>query len=331
CFEVAEVTNVSKYTEENAENSVQTGSQKLEEQSDDIPQPKEQKDHMPGSEESEATETARDGTISHETGEAIHIKPEIDLSEGTIKKAIKKRASYFRANSEKISLVGVRRLLEEDLKLEKNALDAYKKIISKQLDEVLQSPEVVETTSVGKNHMRKSTPQSKIKGSAGVGRTEALEGSSNASMSGSEDEEIDEQEKKIRKRSASKVRKNGLLKKQKISSEVSKPTGSVKKKNAEPVVERSSEAEDGGNSSDEADSHSSEEETVKKKRAAPAQSYGKRVEHLKSVIKSCGLGVPPSVYKRVKQAPESKRESYLMKELEDILSREGLSTDPSEK
>lgn len=33
----------------------------------------------------------------------------------------------------------------------------------------------------------------------------------------------------------------------------------------------------------------------------------------------------------MKQAPESKRESFLIKELEDILRKEGLSTNPSEK
>lgn len=41
--------------------------------------------------------------------------------------------------------------------------------------------------------------------------------------------------------------------------------------------------------------------------------------------------VPPVVYKKVKQVSENKREGFLVKELEDILSREGLSTDPSEK
>jgi hypothetical protein len=41
--------------------------------------------------------------------------------------------------------------------------------------------------------------------------------------------------------------------------------------------------------------------------------------------------VPPSIYKKVKQAPENKREARLIKELEEILSREGLSSNPSEK
>eukprot|EP00262_Sarcandra_glabra_P016063 TRINITY_DN5097_c0_g2_i1.p1 TRINITY_DN5097_c0_g2~~TRINITY_DN5097_c0_g2_i1.p1 ORF type:complete len:189 (-),score=52.51 TRINITY_DN5097_c0_g2_i1:295-861(-) len=69
----------------------------------------------------------------------------------------------------------------------------------------------------------------------------------------------------------------------------------------------------------------------RKKKEISSQAYGKRVEQLKSIIKSCGMSIPPTVYKRVKQAPESKREAYLIKELEDILGKEGLSTNPSEK
>ena len=67
----------------------------------------------------------------------------------------------------------------------------------------------------------------------------------------------------------------------------------------------------------------------KKEVSTPA--YGKRVEHLKSVIKSCGMSIPPSIYKKVKQVPENEREAQLIKELEQILSREGLSANPSEK
>jgi hypothetical protein len=43
------------------------------------------------------------------------------------------------------------------------------------------------------------------------------------------------------------------------------------------------------------------------------------------------ISIPPSVYRRAKQAPESKREASLIKELEDILEKEGLSSHPSEK
>uniref|UniRef100_A0A2P2MDQ6 Histone chaperone domain-containing protein n=1 Tax=Rhizophora mucronata TaxID=61149 RepID=A0A2P2MDQ6_RHIMU len=45
----------------------------------------------------------------------------------------------------------------------------------------------------------------------------------------------------------------------------------------------------------------------------------------------CPCSVPPSVYKKVKQVPENKHEAQLIKELENMLSREGLSSKPSEK
>jgi len=37
------------------------------------------------------------------------------------------------------------------------------------------------------------------------------------------------------------------------------------------------------------------------------------------------------VYRKAKQAPEHKREACLIKELEDMLEKEGLSKNPSEK
>lgn len=37
------------------------------------------------------------------------------------------------------------------------------------------------------------------------------------------------------------------------------------------------------------------------------------------------------MYRRVKQAAENKREACLIKELQDILEKEGLSKNPSEK
>ncbi|KAJ9560338.1 hypothetical protein OSB04_005498 [Centaurea solstitialis] len=77
------------------------------------------------------------------------------------------------------------------------------------------------------------------------------------------------------------------------------------------------------------DDDSSAEKSVKKDVVAPV--YGKKVERLKSIIKSCGMSVAPTVYKKVKQVPEDKREAFLIKELQEILSKEGLSTNPTEK
>lgn len=98
--------------------------------------------------------------------------------------------------------------------------------------------------------------------------------------------------------------------------------------------------------SDEQGSAGSEEESERKRRkpavkqksrtkavpttsARPADS--RRVEQLKEVIQACGMKIAPQVYRRAKQAPEEKRDGVLVRELEAILEKEGLSSRPSEK
>ncbi|KAJ6412681.1 hypothetical protein OIU84_005680 [Salix udensis] len=119
-------------------------------------------------------------------------------------------------------------------------------------------------------------------------------------------------------------------KKRSRSEKETKVSAKKKIKPSETVTEDNNDMEGSGNVSEDSDSPSSAEKPVKKKEAS-TPSYGKRVEHLKSVIKSCGMSVPPVIYKKVKQVSENKREAQLIKELEDILSREGLSSNPSEK
>lgn len=41
--------------------------------------------------------------------------------------------------------------------------------------------------------------------------------------------------------------------------------------------------------------------------------------------------MPPIVYKKAKQVPDNKREDFIIKELEKILEKEGLSRKPDEK
>ncbi|XP_058115400.1 uncharacterized protein LOC131258246 isoform X2 [Magnolia sinica] len=300
-------------------------------------------------------------------------KSEKILSEDIIKKAIKKRASYFRDNSETITLSGARRLLEEDLKLEKNALDAHKSFISKQLDEVLQSPEVVESMNGDKKKGPKKASDSKVRGgsskrfrkvSGGHGSSDSSDVSSTGEegieeqrvkektqavkkvaarnnegqkkrkdVSSSCEEGIEEQRVKQKTQAVKKVaaRNNEGQKKRKRSTEERKPSRNEKNKRVKLAVEKGSNTDGGGHSSEDGKSKSSAEEPVKKKRETSTQVYGKRVEQLKSIIKACRMSIPPSVYKRAKQAPENKREAHLMKELEEILGKEGLSSNPSEK
>ncbi|KAK3014237.1 hypothetical protein RJ639_008080 [Escallonia herrerae] len=160
-------------------------------------------------------------------------------SESTIKNAIWKRAAYFRANSEKITMAGVRRLLEEDLELNKLTLDPFKKLITEQLDK------------------KKIAPKGK-------------------------------------------VQRSEVLKKRKRPAKETQLSNKKQNKLAEPESEGNSDAEDDETVSEDGHSQSSAEKPVKKKEIL-LPAYGKRVEHLKSVIKSCGMGVPPSVYKKAKQ------------------------------
>lgn len=240
-------------------------------------------------------------------------------SESNIKKAIRKRSAYIKANIEKVTMAGLRRILEEDLKLDKFTLDSFKKMIGLELDEVLKSSE--EPSTVEKKKSLKKNYQSKAK-------VVSSEGSSDTS-----DGEVDEEdEMKPRKKifSKGKVQNYEGLKKRKRPEKDIKESSKKKTKAVKIVSEDNIVAEDSGSVSDDGRSQSSSEKPIKKKEVS-TPAYGKRVEHLKTVIKSCGMSIAPSIYKKVKQAPENKREAQLIKELEGILSREGLSSNPSEK
>lgn len=200
-----------------------------------------------------------------------------EIRESAIKKAILDQAHHFRANAETLTLAGSRRFLEGKLGLQANTLDPFKKFISKQIEEILDSPgdDVKEATEEVRD--KKSNQQKRRRST--------------------------EEETKARKK----------------SKEVAKSKAAKK-----------TESDEYGNSSEGGGSQASSGK-VDKRKVATTSGYGKRVEHLKSVIKACGMSVPPSIYKKVKQVSEEKRESYLTKELEEVLSKEGLSTNPSEK
>ncbi|KAF5739661.1 hypothetical protein HS088_TW12G00870 [Tripterygium wilfordii] len=239
-------------------------------------------------------------------------------NESTIKIAIRERVSYVKANSDKVTMAGFRRLLEEDLKLEKNALYPYKKLITEQLDEALNSYEDSGPADELKKKNIKNNSQRKV---SKKGRSEE----SSDSLA-SENNEEDEDEVKPKRKIATKAKMHnseGAKKRKRPEREV-KESGKKRVKS-----EDNSDAEESGASVDSLSQSSAEKPTQRKDLSTPV--YGKRVEHLKTVIKSCGMSIPPAVYKKVKQVPENKREAQLIKELEEILAREGLSSNPSEK
>lgn len=243
-------------------------------------------------------------------------------TEAMIKLALGKRGSYIKANSEKLTMAELRRVLEKDLKLETYSLDPYKKFINQQLDEVLESCEVPEPVknvkkNVKKKPQRKTSPEEKSEESSG--------------SAGSESDK-EEDEVKPRKKSVTKGKmqiSDGLKKRKRLAKETN-VSGKKRIKSTETDSEDKSDAKDSGNVSVDEDSQSSAEKPVKKKEVS-APVYGKRVEHLRSVIKACGMSISPSIYKKVKQVPENEREAHLIRELEEILRREGLSSSPSEK
>ncbi|KAH0713914.1 hypothetical protein KY289_009873 [Solanum tuberosum] len=246
----------------------------------------------------------------------------VKASESSIKKAIWERAAHFRDNSESITLAGVRRLLEEDLGLEKNTLDAFKKFIQIQIDEVLTPSEAPKSSSVKKSPEKKS-------------KTAKKSGENSNSFS-SQRKHIAEKVKS-RKSSAAKEtveKSEGLKKRKKPNSEDNVPAKKQKEVSKNLSDENSDGDTDKSDSEDGQSGSSAEIISAKKKvvKGASANTgYGKRVEHLKSIFKACGMSVAPSIYKRAKQVSDDKREGFLIKELEKILSAEGLSMNPTEK
>uniref|UniRef100_A0ACD5WYD5 Uncharacterized protein n=1 Tax=Avena sativa TaxID=4498 RepID=A0ACD5WYD5_AVESA len=246
-----------------------------------------------------------------------------DISEAMIKKAIDKRASYFRENSESLTLLGVRRTLEEDLKLEKKSLDAYKGSITDELDRVLVMQEPENGTM---DHSEKVAHED-VSQKTSKGSKRARQDSDTSELNDGNSEGGDSDRAARPKKGG--AEKGKAIKQQKKVTEEKKLSTPKVKKVAKRDLDKSAKNK-GGNSAEQDNSHSSAEEDDKK-RQQPAPAYGKQVERLKSIIKSCGMSIPPSVYRRAKQAPESKREAGLIKELEDILEKEGLSSHPSEK
>ncbi|KAK3230667.1 hypothetical protein Dsin_002548 [Dipteronia sinensis] len=322
----ADDDNASKNTEETSEQNVSTteGAKTPEghQSTKDVKEPC-----------SEDAEKPDDSPVlglltGHEMTKSENEESEGDLSkelpsESIIKKAIRKRAAYVKANSEEVTMAGLRRLLEKDLKLVKYALDPRKKFITEVLEEVLQSGEVLEPLAVDKKKKLKKTSSSKaLKKVSSEGSSDSSDGETEE-----EEEEVKSKKKIVSKR---KIQNSEGLKKRKRPEKETKVSSKKQIKAVKMESEGNCDADDSGIVSEDGHSQSSADKPAKKKEfATPA--YGKRVEHLRTVIKSCGMSVPPSVYKKVKQAPENKRESQLIKELENILSREGLSSNPSEK
>lgn len=314
CFDAGSNENVSKSSGETGEEVINSTKEETLDLSDNHSpvqtskelEDKEKVQESPAHGGLAGVDTVPDGT------KKIEVLPRVKaISEETVKNSVRKRASYFRDHSETLTLADVRRLLEKDLKLDIKALDPYRELVKKQLDSVLQGSGATEPANGVKNKKRK-------KGTSG----------GDSDSSDSVDEEV-----KPKKKIASKQKMNAtdVPKNRKGPSKEAAKSSNKQTQPAESISEESDDAKDGGDLSDDGQSQSSSGKPIKKRSETSTQVYGKHVEHLRSVLKSCNLNIPPTVYKRVKQEPESKREACLVKELEAILKKEGLSTNPSEK
>ncbi|KAI6689398.1 hypothetical protein NL676_026226 [Syzygium grande] len=288
--------NASKSSGESLQNNVSSIKGEMEELSEGPQSKNEVKKSNSGSEE-KMEDSPVMGLLTAK--KALHSAAEktqgngskANITESTINKAIKKRAAYFRANSEKVTMAGVRRLLEKDLELEKHALDPHKKFISEHLEEVLHSPEVSKSANTvkkkgAKESLKKKTPKSV-----------SPEGSSDSSDS-EEEEDAEEDEVKPRKKTVNRGRMQkaeGLKKRKAPPAKENKVSKRIKPEEA--ASDSNGDSEDRGHDSEDGESHSSAERRTKKKEVL-TPTYGKGVDRLKSIIKSCGMSVPPSIYKK---------------------------------
>ncbi|KAG9142646.1 hypothetical protein Leryth_023066 [Lithospermum erythrorhizon] len=228
-------------------------------------------------------------------------------TEQKIRKAVWDRASHIRDNSETITMISLRRLLEEDMALPTCSLDPFKSFIRSQIDEILEPSKVSKPTPITKK-----------------AKTPSLKNISETKSSSTHDKI------KSRKREVGSGGNNDKPHAVNKRKEPQKETKIPNKKQKKPGKSPSDEGADNMDVDSDLHSESSDGKNVKAKQVS-TPAYGKRVENLKSIIKACGLGIAPSVYKRAKQVSDEEREAFVIKELKGILSREGLSANPTEK
>lgn len=253
--------------------------------------------------------------------------------EALLPSAVESRASHIRNESGSMSLADVRRLLEQDLGVEKFALDPQKALIRKLVDEVLIAPNITEVPSQeGTKQLAKedeTVPDNEI----------STEVSDKRQQQKKVSHKKDRQGKKAGKHGED--HKSGVSQEEDFHVEVPKKKKRMEIKGkvhtSSKVDEDMMEEEESLSHPEVSDERSDVSEGRKpqkallKKHADVKSTHDKEAEHLKKIIKACGMNVPPSIYKKAKQVSDSKRDSFLREELEGILRRQGLSSNPSEK
>lgn len=253
--------------------------------------------------------------------------------EALLPSAVSARAAHIRNESGSITLAGVRRLLEEDLGLDKFFLDSQKALIRQLVDEVLVSADSIE--ALPQKIKKENVEQDSIEPDGDKPLAEVLDKKQSKKVLIRKTKQENEAE------NLEEEWKSEYSKEQEFHMEAPKKKKRKKesKENAHTSIKVEkvlNEQEDGSHPevSDERSDVSEDRKSYKAlsiKNDDAKSGHNKKVEHLKKLIKACGLNVPPSIYKKAKQVSEGKRDSFLIKELEGILSRQGLSSNASEK
>ncbi|CAM6100994.1 unnamed protein product [Calypogeia fissa] len=242
-------------------------------------------------------ETIRhDNPLSQETQEASQ-PDSINANESAIRLALSRRAAELKSKAETLTVTNVRHLLEEDLGLERDGLKVHKQFIRTLVDELLGAPSVEPNIDQlkGKRGTEEEAPVNS------TGKPKSKEGKPSIGKKSALGETIEDSEENLQGNgevsdSVSEERRPNKLKKRK------KKDNEVKTK---PVVVKTS--------------------------TEVKRPFSAKVERLREILKIVGIGVSPIVYKKAKQAPEHERDQVLIKELENRLAQEGLSSNPSEK
>eukprot|EP00850_Spirogloea_muscicola_P007297 SM000036S13341 [mRNA] locus=s36:764349:766086:+ [translate_table: standard] len=276
-----------------------------------------------------------------------------------LRAAVLRRSADLRRQKESLTLKSVRRLLEDDLGLPVGGLDAHKQLVGELVDQVpllsaltqlplavgsrqvgllgLQDGEIIPTTveALGPAQIlaKQELPEEAAQvgseavedGDVGTRSSEVGEDAEPAVVSAGVDvtkaevvertgEDDDEDEDEEEDEAAAPMRRRRQQNDGELSSRKQVP---MKRK-----------ASDG---SKETGKRRQAPQPKAKPPAAPRAAYGHEVERLKGLLQSAGMKISPAVYSRVKRADEAERESVLEAELVQLLAKEGLSADASEK
>jgi hypothetical protein len=224
--------------------------------------------------------------------EGLTSEDKVDM-EVLILNAVQQRSSEFRSQAESLTLSLVRRQLEQDLALNKGALDPHKQYIRKLVDELLSKEE--EEAVIEKKEKVPDVETVEVKPrKRKVADVDVVETKPRMEKLGS----VEMSEKKPKKGKVADVEikegRGGAKRKQKVSKMISRQkvvsSSDDENSSGESEDNKTLDDEEPAAEIDESDDGSSFKKTHKTKKAVDVKpTYGKKVEQMKNIIKACGM------------------------------------------